>query len=323
MGSAPNAVIDRLSLVSAERTFGGSVSAPVLQPDSPLSARLRGYLDERFPLGAYGVLVATFFGSALLVALDLASAPFEMQALVGAPVVLLVFFHLRVFDEHKDAASDRAHYPDRLLTRGVVTLPLLRRVGVVAILAELVLSGLVGGPALMAWAATLTFTLAMAVEFGVGSLLQPRMVLYAVTHNPVVAGLCLFAWACSGAAWEVHFLAYVLFASASSLGFELGRKLRQPHEELAGVPSYSSVLGLDRARRLLFGVWLVADVGAGWTWGQLSSTGVQRWLAMGVLVVMVVLPMALCSREAGAKRMELAATLHLLLGFLALGLAAW
>ena len=70
-------------------------------------------------------------------------------------------------------------------------------------------------------------------------------------------------------------------------------------------------------------MWLVADVGAGWTWGQLSSTGVQRWLAMGVLVVMVVLPMALCSREAGAKRMELAATLHLLLGFLALGLAAW
>ncbi len=299
------------------------MSAPALQPDSPLAARVGGYLSERFPLGAYGVLVATFFGSAILVALDLGSAAFEARSLFGAPVVLLVFFHLRVFDEHKDAASDRVHYPDRLLTRGVVTLPLLRRIGVVVILAELLLSGLVGGPALVAWAATLAFTLAMAAEFGLGALLRPRMVLYAITHNPVVAGLCVFAWACSGATWEGPFLAYVLFASASSLGFELGRKLRQPDEEIAGVPSYSSVLGLGRARRLLFGVWVLADVGAGWTWAQLSCSGTQRWLAMGVLLVMVLLPVVLCTAGARAKRMELAATLHLLLGFVALGLAAW
>lgn len=299
------------------------MSAPALQPDSPLAARIGGYLAERFPLGAYGILVATFFGSAILVALDLSSTPFETRSLFGAPVVLLVFFHLRVFDEHKDAASDRMHYPERLLTRGVVTLPLLRRIGVVVILAELLLSGLVGGPALVAWAVTLAFTLAMAAEFGVGSFLQPRMVLYAITHNPVVAGLCVFAWACSDAPWDAHFLAYVLFASASSLGFELGRKLRQPDEELSGVPTYSSVLGLGRARRLLFGVWVVADVGAGWTWAQLSSSGAQRWLSMGVLLVMVVLPVALCTAGARAKRVELAATLHLLLGFMALGLAAW
>ena len=68
------------------------------------------------------MLTALFFGSAAWVATALGGGELRPQGWAGAAIVWLVFLHLRIFDEHKDAAQDRQAYPDRLLSRGVVTL---------------------------------------------------------------------------------------------------------------------------------------------------------------------------------------------------------
>ena len=113
----------------------------MISVSAPLPARVWAYLLERFPPAAYTVLVGLFTTSAvMLVGRQTAVAPsFDVVLRAGA-VVLLVFLHLRLMDEHKDYAADAAAYPDRCLSRGVVTLPLLFRLGVVAVVLEAVLA---------------------------------------------------------------------------------------------------------------------------------------------------------------------------------------
>ena len=297
----------------------------MLTPASPLLPRVRGYLNERFPLGPYVVLVALFFGSAVLVARDMAALPPLPPPLawLGAPVTLLVFFHLRVFDEHKDHGQDQHTHPDRLLSRGVVTLPLLARLGLGAILIQGALSALVGLPALLWWAATLLFTVLMRYEFGIGERLNQSMLLYAVTHNPVVGLLAMYGYACSGASFQAVFLLYVAAVSLGSLGFELGRKINLPGEEVAGVDSYSSVYGRQTAGRILMGIEAGAALCAGAVVVLVASAAWQG--AAGLLLIGAGLGMGLREARPGrtAKQVERSSSLVLLVCLLAMGVAAW
>ncbi|MBW1877781.1 MAG: UbiA family prenyltransferase [Deltaproteobacteria bacterium] len=287
-------------------------------PDAPWSRRFVGWLRERFPPVVYTILVVLFHGSAVLVAHAFGGG--DRLALAAVVVVWLFFLHLRIFDEHKDYAEDIVAYPGRLLSRGVVTLPLLARVGAVAIVVQAVLAALLGRWAFLAWAAAALFSVAMRYEFGVGRWLNRHIVLYAVTHNPVVAGLAVFLYAAAGARWDWAYLWYVGVASLGSLAFEFGRKTRRSEEEHAGVPSYTTELGQGPARALL-GATYVA------TWGCVSGL----FYALGVrdpwpvvLGLAVVLPGLLTvPGHQPAKRVELGASLVLLVSFLVCGTVAW
>lgn len=278
-------------------------SHPLLHAPAP--ARVWAYLQERFPPVPYTLLVVLFFGSAAAVARGLAGGGTTPWA--GAAVVLLVFFHLRVFDEHKDAEADAQAYPDRLLTQGIVTLPLLASLAAGVIFIEAALSAWIGIPALVAWGATFGFTLAMRSEFGLGDWLRDRMVLYAITHNPVTGLLAVFAWACTGTPWSPEFLAYVGFASFGSLAFEVGRKVNLPAEETPGVPSYTTVLGRGPALGLLAACYVLASACV------LVLVGVAPVALAGALVPAALgLGLMLPPASAPAKRVEGGASLYLL-----------
>lgn len=294
-------------------------------------SKLPAYVVERFPPVAYGLLVGLFFGSSVLVAHALGGG--EWTGWAGAAVVLAVFFHLRVFDEHKDFDSDVAAYPERVLSRGDVTLKDLKIAGGVAIATEIGVAGLLGPKVAIAWGATFVFTLLMAKEFFVGEWLSKRLVLYAITHNPVVAGLAVVGWACTDAAWHPAFLAYVAMVSLGSLGFEVGRKFRMPGEEIPGVDSYTSVLGRKKALLLLW----ASMVGAVTSFAVLLRFLDEGFLArnwpevmpldgMGSVMVMLLAispAILMVHKEAGAKKVETASTLVLLLCMLLSGAFAW
>jgi hypothetical protein len=275
--------------------------------------RLSGYLGERFPPVAYTLLVGLFFGSAVSVATVGGVGVVTPGAWAGSAVMWLAFFHLRVFDEHKDAASDLAAYPDRLLSRGVVTLPLLTRVAVVAVLAEAGLSASIGTRALLAWAGVFVFTLLMRVEFGLGRWIRPRILLYAVTHNPVVGLLAIFGWACTTAPWIPRFLFYVAAASIGSLAFEIARKTRLADEEVPGVDSYSSVHGRRRVTGILWAL-AAATVGCAFWIGPIAG-GISA--AGGLISVVLAAP----GRR--AKHVELGGTLLLLMTLLGALVETW
>ncbi len=287
-------------------------------PDTPWPRALLAWTGERFPPAVYTLLVFLFWGSATLLVQGLTG---EGIATVRAAVVAWLFFlHLRIFDEHKDFARDVVDYPDRVLSRGVVTLPMLARLGAAAIVAQVVLAASLGRDALVAWLAAFGFSVAMRYEFGVGQWLERHIVLYALTHNPVVAGLAVFLFFATGADWSWTYLWYVGVASFGSLAFELGRKTRLPDEEHHGVASYTTELGQAGARALLAVVYVVVWACVS---GQLYALAVpDPWPPVaGLCIALPGLATAIGSRP--AKQVEAGASLVLLLAFVAVGVGAW
>jgi 4-hydroxybenzoate polyprenyltransferase len=296
-----------------------------LQPDSPLHQRLAGYLLERFPPVAYTLLTVLFFGSSAWVAIALGGGELRPNGWLGAVVIWLVFLHLRIFDEHKDAEVDRTAHPERLLSRGVVTLGELRVLGILAIGLEGLLSALLGTEVLIAWAVTLIFTILMALEFGVGRWLSQRLVLYAVTHNPVVALLGMLGWACTSATWSSGYLLYLGAVSLGSLAFELGRKINQPDEEIEGVDSYSSVLGRSMASWLLWATMIVATgfaLKCCLTMGEVLLGAGPR-IGGCIVIGGCVAGLSLSGPREKAKKVEAGATLALLTLLAGLWVAGW
>ncbi len=216
---------------------------------------LRAYLRERFPIGPYLVLI-TAMTLATLGAASLATAePVRVGATLGLSVLVLLcaFFHLRVFDEHKDYAKDLQAHPERVLSRGLITLADLRRLGGLAIALELGAAALLGAHALAWTVAALGFSVLMRYEFGVGAWLGRHLVLYALTHNPVVGLLLAAVLAGASGTITTHpaMLAMLALGTFTSLGFEIGRKLRAAYEERDGQDTYTAALGIPRATLLL------------------------------------------------------------------------
>ena len=83
-----------------------------LTAESFVLKRIWGYLEERFPPVVYTILVALFVGSAALASRALAGIHGQVRW-EAALVVLLVFFHLRVFDEHKAVSYTHLTLPTK------------------------------------------------------------------------------------------------------------------------------------------------------------------------------------------------------------------
>ena len=284
----------------------------MISGSAPLPARVWAYLLERFPPVAYTLLVGLFAASAFALTSHSTGQSVGLDvALRAGAVVLLVFFHLRIMDEHKDHVSDSAAYPERCLSRGVVTLPLLFKLGVCSVLLEAGLAVSLSASAALAWLGCVVFTVLMRFEFGVGDWLNRHLLVYAVTHNPVVALLGFFLWTVGGGAHNALMWLYLAVISVGSLAFEIGRKIRLPHEEIADVESYSSVLGKRGADRLLVGLRLVTGLGV-----LALSILLQQWIIGAVaLGLQVGLAALLLARPQRAKITEGVATVGLLLDF--------
>jgi 4-hydroxybenzoate polyprenyltransferase len=251
-----------------------------------LPGKLSAYLMERFPPAAtllYGgalYCVAWGLGGRLP---DAGRASWT-QAIIGSLVFFLCLLHVRLMDEHKDYDKDREAYPDRLLSRGVVTLRMLRGLLAVVLVLEAGLAASLGLQALLVWGALFAFTLAMLVEFGVGAWLSQRLGWYLISHQAMVFLMALFAvasrvdlLALDATAWaKLGVLGFGMICA--TVTFELGRKTWSPDREHASADSYTRAWGRPRT---VATTMAVAAVGVGcWAW-LLSAVGAS-WLPAAV-----------------------------------------
>lgn len=227
------------------------IFAPHLTPASPFPARLWAFLGERFPPFTYGILIISYFSSNqfLAHALTVPGEPmhYSLRSLLGALLLLCFFFHLRVFDEHKDYADDCRFYPQRVLQRGIITLRELKILGGLAIAYELLLGLVLGPPVLLAVLLVLGFSLLMLKEFFMSAWLKPRFLLYAVLHLLIMPlfAIAIFCLATGRHLWQAPawFWLYALVGVFVTFNWEISRKIRAPEEEIDGVDSYSRILG--------------------------------------------------------------------------------
>lgn len=211
------------------------------------------YLQERFPLGAHGPLVAAFAGGVACASAALRGDDGPGWPVVGVAVVVALgfFFQLRVADEWKDAETDRLYQPERPVPRGLVTLRELTVAALLVAVLQVVLAVALDPRLVVALLAVWAFGGLMTVEFGVRDWLRARPLATLLTHAPIVPFIDAFAVSCdvlgNGAAVPagVGWLVGVSLFGGSVV--EVGRKIRQPADERPGVETYSAAWGKGRA----------------------------------------------------------------------------
>jgi len=252
-----------------------------LTRESPFGVRLKAYLDERFPLFSHISMVIIYFLANQFLAQVLGRSGQPLQigwfTPVGMVFLFCIFFHLRVFDEHKDFAQDVIHYPGRILSRGLITLTHLKILGAAAILIELACALLSGWAAVVAVGVTVFFSWVMLHEFFVPVWLRAHFILYAIAHMLIMPLMTatIFSFTMQRPFWEAPWLFWA-YAAADFFAFsnwEISRKIRMPEDEIEGVDSYSGHLGLFTAGYVAMGLrvlntvlaWIVGVyLGLGW-----------------------------------------------------------
>ncbi len=231
-----------------------------------LARRLAVYTGERFPPLVYGPASAIFFLAAYLAAAALVRHRPEAAAIVvGLVTVLLIFYHLRLMDEVKDAEHDALHYPERPVPRGLITLGEVRLLIAVCIAFELALNAALSSAALAAYLIVAAFTLLMYREFFLGARLRANFLVYTVVHMPSLPLLAIYAYVLAaaprgGIELDPAFALFLIATYAIGLTLEIARKVHPPDDEPAGVYTYTKHLGTVGASALL--IALVAIVTA-------------------------------------------------------------
>ena len=109
-----------------------------------------------------------------------------------------MFFHLRVFDEHKDFETDSKHYPDRVLQSGLISLRDLRILGAIAIGLEIILAAIwmpQGKPAAVRRCVIhARVSILMLKEFFVPKWLNQHFLVYAISHMLIMPLMALLVF---------------------------------------------------------------------------------------------------------------------------------
>lgn len=207
------------------------------------------FLHERFEPVSHTILIGALAGANGLLAALAAGVPLPPaeRLLRGFLLLVLVFFHMRLFDEIKDHEVDKLVNTDRPLPRGLVSVAEHGWVTLACVAVEVALALSLGFPVFATYAVLLAFTLIMRQEFFVGFWLSPHMELYAITHTFSAALQGGLVWSVvTGLPLDALPRAY----AAVMLGnwfifnvFEFGRKTFGREEERDGVDSYSLRLG--------------------------------------------------------------------------------
>lgn len=293
-----------------------------LTPESPFPRRLSAYLAERFPLFGHGVLIAAYYSSNQFLARTLTHPgepmSYDFSTLLGALTLLLFFFHLRVFDEHKDYAEDLVHYPHRVLQSGIITLNELKILGVIAIAGEITFS-LIGGPAaFVSWFLAFLFSILMLEEFFVRDWLKRHFLVYAISHLLVMPLLSLMVFSFATWIWptEVPFwyLVYSWVGFFVTFNWEVSRKIRAPEDEIEGVETYTRVFGTYGAAYIVLLIRVI-DTGlvalVGWHLG-LSPWFYTALVALFLVCLTGFFQYRLHTNRKTAKRMETYAGLYII-----------
>ena len=175
--------------------------------------------------------------------------------------MLCLFFHLRVFDEHKDYADDCRYFPQRVLQRGLISLHDLKILGGIAIVLEWLLGAWLGWATLVSILAAQAFSLLMLKEFFCRDWLRRHFLTYAMSHMLIMPLLALvvfsaatgrYLWEAPGWFWLYSFVGFFV-----TFNWEVSRKIRAPEQEIDGVETYTKMFGTYGAAYLVLAIRVV------------------------------------------------------------------
>ena len=231
-----------------------------VQKNDPFIKRILAYTNERFPLIPISLFAAfiTFnaFYCGQYIFNQSVRVTYSKNLLLGFISNFLLLFHLRLFDEFKDYDEDLKAYPERLLSKGVVTLTDLNKLIFVCIGAQIILNSFIGLNSFILWTAILIYSLLMYKEFFIPEFLNKTMALYLASHQLIVPIIVIYAFSLTGLlSYEKLFTPLGLYGlmvvSLPSFIFEIGRKTWNPEREKETADSYTKVWGIKKTSLIL------------------------------------------------------------------------
>lgn len=277
-----------------------------------LVKRLWIYQAERFPLLRTGLLLAVFTAASLCVSAHLASRPLPAIAtfIIVWAVVFLLFFQMRACDEVKDYEDDLRFRPERPIQRGLISLGLVKTLGLACIPVMLALTFLLS-PGLVIFLLLVWLWLGlMTVEFFVPRWLKARPFLYLASHMAIMPLIDLFItaaeWLPAGEGPPQGLWLFIALSCANGCVIEVGRKIWAPENERPGVETYSSLLGPERSAWLWAGFAMIAYLlllGVGYVAGALAIIALLGAAALA-LVVHTATKFAKAATVQGQKRID-------------------
>jgi 4-hydroxybenzoate polyprenyltransferase len=303
------------------------------QANQPFIVRFVAYLNERFPPIANVLLILVYYSSNQFLSFALTRPGtlmhYDRWSFLGMLMLVSFFFHIRVFDEHKDYEEDCRYFPQRVLQRGLVTLRHLKIAGAVAIAMELVIAAVRGPQAFAAWAVAFAFSLLMLKEFFARDFLKRHFLLYATSHMLVMPLLALtvFSFATKRWPWEAPpwFCVYAFVGFFVTFNWEVSRKIRAPEQEIDGVESYTKIFGTFGAAYVVLAIRavdtaLVATVG----W----HLGFRSWFYAALVMLYLVCLAAFAQYRLHptprhAKMMEVYAGMYMIVFDFLVALSLW
>jgi 4-hydroxybenzoate polyprenyltransferase len=245
----------------------------------------------RFPLAGLVPLLTLFTFSSAAFSRLARGAPGFVPAgrfAVGAFTAIVIFFVLRVLDEHKDADVDRRYRPELPVPSGVIGLRELRRIGGAATGVALILNLWVAPVLLLPLVAVSAWAFLMTKEFFVSAWLRAHPATYLVTHMAIMPLVDAYTtgldWLASGARPPHGLVLFLAVTFMNGVLIEIGRKIREPAAERDGVDSYTKAWGL----RVAPSVWLATLAGS-----ALLAAGAARHTGTAALAAPVLGALAL------------------------------
>lgn len=210
------------------------------------------YTQERFPLVPALILTASLYycGYSFGSLFSTGGGAKAVDCIVGGLVLFLATFHLRIFDEHKDYDKDVLAHPERMLSKGIITLPELRRLLVVLIVFEALMSIYLGVVQVALWIAILVYTYLMLREFFISEALNRNMGAYLISHQLLLPLMLLFPFMQASPSslsslrgGPVTTLVFFTCGMLAYMTFEIARKTWPKEKEHEHADSYTKIWG--------------------------------------------------------------------------------
>jgi len=220
-----------------------------------LLAKYYRYTKERFPIPAtFSYAAALYYMSYFFTNIIQNRSPFNLaESIIGCLVFYMALFEIRLLDEHKDYAKDVVAHPERMLSRGEITLADLRKLLYVMVALQAVMAIYLGPAPFVVWLVIQVFSLLMFKEFFVPEFLNRHIGIYLVSHQVSVPLALLFGIsqrADLGYLKTIEPVAFALFLFGTmmvTVNFEIARKTWSPDREHEQADSYTKVWGIGGA----------------------------------------------------------------------------
>jgi 4-hydroxybenzoate polyprenyltransferase len=274
------------------------------------------YQSERFPFLIIIFTTAAVIFSSFTIAVG--EFNFGKTTVVAFITSLLFMFHIRLFDELKDFEHDLKYYPDRPVSRGLMSVNEIRNLSMCVIAIEILINVFDPIGILLLFIVALCYSLIARKEFFVRKWLREHFFTYNLAHYVQISLLLIYFYSLAGATlWPPSRLLifHFFFTNFTLILLEWARKMRPSFEENESRDTYSArlgIVGVSFAFAAIGATTFLLFYAIKVTSGSAAFFMIYAWIALALLVA-TILVYAIKKTKASSNILQLSSLIFFVL----------